>query len=74
MVSRISCIYAAESVFGVRFDYRQGQRVAGRVRAARARGAARAVLGVRRRAVSANDPSDAGMRSLIELFRGLRLA
>ena len=74
VVSRIGCIYAAESVFGVRFDYRQGQRVAGRVRAARARGAARAVLGVRRRAVSANDPYDAGMRSLIELFRGLRLA
>ena len=76
VVSRVGCIYAAESIFGVRVGYQRSQHVARRVRAARARGAARSVLRMRRRTAfmnSANDPSYAEMRSLIELFQGLKL-
>ena len=73
VASRFACFYAVESVFGVRF-YWWDQRVARRVRTARARVATRSVLGLSRRTVSANDPSDAEMGSLIEMFRGLKLA
>ena len=74
VASRFACFYAAESVFGVRFDYRWDQRVARRVRTARARVATRSVLELSRRTVPANGPSDAEMGSLIEMFRGLKLA
>ena len=76
VVSRVGCVYAAESVFGVCIGYQRSQRVARRVRAARARGAARSVLRVRRRTAfmnSANDPSYVEIRSLIESFQGLKL-
>ena len=76
MVSRAGCIYAAKRVFGARIGYRQCRRVARRVRAARARGAARSVLRMRRRAAlmnSANNPSYVEINSLIEEFQGLKL-
>ena len=73
VASRFACFYAVESVFGVRF-YWWDQRVARRIRTARARVPTRSVLELGRRTIPANDPSDAEMGSLIEKFRGLKLA